>query len=90
MNIRTKPYDLNILNKNIIHCPCCNDILIKKIKMGSYLVDECGYCRYSDRPFTMRSSSLQSHYPDGCQCRYEEKQFIYIEIVELRINSTIR
>jgi hypothetical protein len=78
MEIRCEPYELLINDKNIINCIICNNLLIKEIKEGSYLINDCGYCRYSDRPFVIGSSSLYNHYPEGCTCEYGKKEFLYI------------
>jgi hypothetical protein len=75
MEIRCEPYELLINDKNIINCIICNNLLIKE---GSYLINDCGYCRYSDRPFVIGSSSLYNHYPEGCTCEYGKKEFLYI------------
>jgi hypothetical protein len=78
MDIRCEPNELLINDKNIINCTICNNLLIKEIKEGSYLINDCNYCRYSDRPFVMGSSSLYNHYPEGCTCEYGKKDFLYI------------
>lgn len=78
MEIITEPSFLNIKNIDETVCPFCNDSLKKEIKKGWYLAYECGYCSYSNRPFAMGSSSLESHYPEGCKCRYAEKDFMYL------------
>jgi len=73
-----EPSFLKINDINIINCPCCNEILNKEVKKGAYLINECGYCIYSDRPFTIGSSSLNQHYSNGCSCEYGEKDYTYI------------
>jgi len=78
MEIISVPYELNINDCNIINCKICNNFLIKEIKKGSYLINECGYCRYSDRPFALGSSSLNNHYSEGCTCKYDKKEYLYI------------
>lgn len=75
---RTEPFALRLENENVTHCPVCDTVLDKIYKLGSSLVKECGYCRYSDRPFCQGSVSLHSHYPEGCKCQYEDKNFLYI------------
>ena len=39
--------------------------------------DECGYCRYLDRPFGGCGSTAITHYK-GCSCRYEEKDCVVL------------
>lgn len=79
MEIRSEPYNLQIKDKDIMTCPCCNLLLQKEIRKGKYLIDdECGYCTYSDRPFASNSSSLYQHYPSGCSCTYGEQDYLYI------------
>lgn len=58
-------------------CYYCNSILLKQVKKSKYLKKECGYCRYSDRPFAMGSSTLENNY-SGCNCEYGEKDFNFI------------
>jgi hypothetical protein len=50
MEIRAEPYNLQIKDNNVEICPCCDTILQRNIRKGNYLIDECGYCRYLDRP----------------------------------------
>lgn len=76
MEIRCEPYNLNITS-DINNCPKCTSGLNKVIRDGNYLISECGYCRYSDRPFASCGSSLQNHFPEGCTCNYGIKQYIY-------------
>jgi hypothetical protein len=79
MENRFEPYNLQIKDINIDICPCCNSILQKEIRKGNYLINgECGYCRYSEKSFVTYSSSWQQHYPDGCTCKYGEKDYLYI------------
>jgi len=76
MEIETEPFSLKISDININNCPSCSSKLIKKEytrkeKIKTCLKcnwSECGWCRYSDRPFASFSSSLNNHYPDGCYC----------------------
>ena len=76
MEIETQPCTLKIIDININTCPYCSSELIKKkttrkVKIKTCLKcnwSECGYCRYSDRPFAIGSASLNTHYPDGCNC----------------------
>ena len=78
MEIRTDPSFLKLDNINIINCPYCDELLHKEVKEGKYLINECGYCRYSDRPFTIGSSSLNQHYSNGCSCEYSKQNYMYI------------
>lgn len=79
MENRFDPYNLQIKDTNSSTCPCCNSILQKEIRKGKYLINgECGYCRYSEKSFATYSSSWQQHYPNGCTCEYNEKDFLYI------------
>ena len=41
MDIRCEPNELLINDKNIINCTICNNLLIKEIKEGSYLINDC-------------------------------------------------
>ena len=78
MEIRREPYNLQINDNSDILCPCCNNILIKEIKKGNYLIDyECGYCRYLDRPFGGCGNTATAHYGE-CSCKYGEKDYIYV------------
>ena len=72
MEIRSEPSNLQINDNKTTVCPCCNIILQKEIKKGNYLIDdiECGYCRYSLRPFTGANSYWHERYPNGCYCNY--------------------
>lgn len=81
MEIRKDPYFLEIKDKDITLCPRCNYLLNKEIKKGKCLINECGYCRYSDRPFVCMSSSWQQHFPDGCTCVYEEQDILFVSCV---------
>jgi hypothetical protein len=79
MERRTEPYNLKININNDQLCQCCNNFLKYEIKKAKYQISkDCGYCVYSDRPFTTGSSSLHVHYPDGCTCEYDDKEFLYI------------
>ena len=84
MEIRREPYILYTLkvDSNNNACPCCNNILHKKIKRGKYLIGgECSNCRYYDnyldRPFGGCGNTASSHYGD-CSCEYGEKDYLYI------------
>ena len=72
MEIRKDPYFLEIKDKDITLCPRCNYLLNKEIKKGRCLINECGYCRYSDRPFVCMSSSWQQDFPDGFSDEFME------------------
>ena len=64
-----KPHFLSKIHKSSdTECKYCNNILIRKIKKKNILLQECGYCRYSMRPFVYCNSSWESHYPGGCSC----------------------
>ena len=76
MEIRREPYSLKV-DSNSNDCLCCNNKLDKEIKRGKYLIDECGYCRYSDRPFGGCGNTASSHY-GGCSCEYGEKDYLYM------------
>jgi hypothetical protein len=81
MEIISEPYNLNLTNEQD-RCQCCDLILEKEIKKGNYLIgNECGYCRYLDRPFGGCGNTALSHY-GGCTCEYTceygEKDYIYI------------
>lgn len=79
MEYRTKPSNLILKDEKQKECSCCNDTLIYEIKYGKYQIgNDCSYCRYLDRPFTLGSSSLENHYPDGCICEYGKKKYKYI------------
>jgi hypothetical protein len=79
IDTRFEPSELEKCNFDNVNCSQCNNILIKEYKLGKYQIGkDCGYCRYSDRPYTIGSSSLYSHYPNGCECEYGEKEFLYI------------
>ena len=68
MEIRTEPHTLKVNSNIITHCSCCNSILQQEIKSGKYLIgDECGYCRYLDRPFGGCGNTASSHY-GSCSC----------------------
>lgn len=55
-------------------CPDCNAQLIKEIKKGKRLIgSECGYCRYSDRPFAYGGSQRGE-----CSCEYAETEYVHI------------
>jgi len=77
MDIRVEPYNLKINDIIDDICPCCGVILQQNIRKGKYLIRECGYCRYLDRPFGFCGNTAQSHY-GGCSCEYEEKDYLYI------------
>ena len=76
MEIQLQPCNLQIGNTDI--CMCCNSATIKEIRKGSYLIHECGYCRYGSRPFAQCNDSWHQHFPDGCACEYGEKDYLYI------------
>ncbi len=77
MDIRTEPSILNV-DANVSSCPCCSNILQKDIKIGKYQIgDDCGYCRYLDRPFGGCGNTASVHYGD-CSCEYGEKKYLYI------------
>ncbi len=76
MDIRIEPFILKV-DKSTKYCPCCGGVLLKEIKLGEYLIRECGYCRYLDRPFAFCGNTASNHY-GGCECNYGEKEFIYI------------
>ena len=79
MEIRTEPYFLEIQNIETLNCPRCNDVLVKQIKHGKYLINgECSYCTYQDRPFATASPNWHHRFPDGCTCEYSEKEFMYV------------
>ncbi len=75
--IKTEPHNLCIKNRDISICPCCQTELEHVIKSGKYC-NECGYCRYGDRPFGMCGNSREGIYPEGCTCEYGEKDFLFI------------
>jgi hypothetical protein len=77
MEFRVEPYSLKIKDINIEICPCCDMILQQNIRKGNYLIRECGYCRYLDRPFGGCGNTALTHY-GGCSCEYGEKEFLYI------------
>jgi hypothetical protein len=78
MEIITNPHTLKV-DSNSNACNCCNNILDKEIKRGRYLIDECGNCRYLDRPFAgCGRATHHSNYDDGCSCEYGEKDYLYI------------
>lgn len=76
MEIETQPFTLKIIDININNCPSCSLKLIKKKTTRTEKIktclkcnwSECGWCSYSDRPFASGSSSLNNHYPNGCNC----------------------
>lgn len=78
MEIRTEPSILNVdINVNV--CPCCNNRLQQEIRSGKYLIgDECGYCRYFDRPFCVYGGNIASSHYGGCSCKYGKKDYLYI------------
>ena len=88
MEIRVEPYNLQIKDKNISNCQYCNFLLKKEIKIGSYLVEECAFCKYSDRAFATYSSSWQQHFPNGCTCEYKEKEYLYIICTNCKLNNS--
>ena len=77
MEIQTRPFNLDITDPNTKFCPKCNKQLDieqhtrrdKTCTCNACSWSECGYCRYSDRPFAMGSSSLANHYGGGCYCK---------------------
>lgn len=94
MDILVRPYFIRPLNKNSMICSICNSKLkkeIKKLKVKKNVCSfckswrECGYCRYSDRPFVIGSSLLNNHYPEGCtsakECNCVYEKFVYIFII---------
>lgn len=84
MKVRCEPFILEIKDKDIMYCPCCNNSLIKSVNKGHQLKggEECRYCRYSDRPFAYCSSSWQNHFPNGCYCEWEEIEYINIKCIK--------
>ena len=78
LEIRTDPYNLQINDDSIVYCPCCNNVLVKQVNKGNYLIDgDCGYCRYLDRPFGGCGNTAATHF-GGCSCEYGEKDYLYI------------
>ena len=69
MEIRTEPYNLQINDITVEICPCCDMILQRNIRNGNYLISECSYCRYLDRPFGGCGNTAEVHY-GGCSCKY--------------------
>jgi hypothetical protein len=61
MEIRKEPYNLQINDNTITLCPCCNFVVIKEIKKGKYLIDECYDCIKGTRPFSY-SSGLKNRF----------------------------
>jgi hypothetical protein len=78
MDFRTEPVNLQIKDINVDICPCCNMILQQNIRKGCYLIRECGYCRYLDRPFGGCGNRAKTHYGGECSCEYGEKDYLYI------------
>jgi len=76
MEIRTEPWALKVDRHDNV-CPCCSNALQQETKSGSYLIYECGYCRYLDRPFGGCGSTAETHY-GGCSCEYGNKDYLYI------------
>lgn len=69
METRTEPCNLKI-STDCTMCLCCNNILLKEIKIGKYLIGgECYNCNYGTRPFATSKSP--------CSCEYGEKEFLY-------------
>ena len=99
MEIKTQPSTLKIIDININNCPSCSLKLIKnkttrKEKIKTCLKcnwSECGECRYSDRPFAIGSSSLNNHYPYGCNCKSSpsicECEFKNIQVHNITCNN---
>jgi hypothetical protein len=76
MEIHCEPYQLQI--KDITaKCPCCEMILHHHIRKENYLINECSYCRYLDRPFGGCGNTAETHY-GGCSCEYGEKDYLYM------------
>jgi len=78
MEILKEPYNLQIDDNDISICGCCKNNLIKEVKKGNCLIgNECGYCRYLDRPFGGCGNTATAHY-GGCSCIYGKKDYMYI------------
>ena len=77
MEICSEPYNLQIKDINVVKCPCCDMILQQNIRKKNYLIRECSYCRYLDRPFGGCGNTAETHY-NGCSCEYGEKDYLYI------------
>ena len=89
MEIRIEPYTIKVDSESNV-CHCCNSLLHKEIKRGIYLIgDECGYCRYLDRPFGGCGNTASSHY-DGCSCEYGQKEFLYISCKKCSSPSCVK
>jgi hypothetical protein len=88
MEIRAEPYNLQIKDNNVEICPCCDTILQRNIRKGNYLIDECGYCRYLDRPFGGCGNTAETHY-GGCSCEYGEKDYLYITCEKCKSSKCI-
>ena len=73
MEIRSDPDNLQIKDDDIL-CPCCNTILQQNIKKGKYLISECYYCRYLERPFGGCGYTAKTQ----CSCEYGEKDYLYM------------
>lgn len=79
MNVITNPSDLRTDPKDNTLCSKCNTkLLLEEKKIHTQVGNDCGYCSYSMRPFTIGSSSLKKHYPDGCTCEYKEETELHI------------
>ena len=92
MDIISDPDNLQIKNSNTLICPCCNMPLHQEIRKKNYLIDrECGYCSYSNERFFMSSSSgREKHYPNGCSCKYVEKDYLYMSCENCKSSKCIK
>jgi len=77
LGIRVEPDNLYIKDITVEICPCCDMILQRNIRKGNYLIRECGYCRYLDRPFGGCGNTAETHYGE-CSCEYGEKDYLYM------------
>ena len=88
MEIRYEPFNLQINDITLVKCPCCDIILQQDIRKGNYLISECGYCRYLDRPFGGCGNTAESHY-GGCSCKYGEKDYLYMTCEKCKSSKCI-
>ena len=89
LEIRCEPYTLQIKDSTIVNCPCCDSTLQQHIRKGNYLIHECGYCVYLDRPFGGCGTTAESHY-GGCSCTYGEKMCLYISCEKCTSSTCIQ
>ena len=64
-------------------CPCCQGVLEKEVRSGSYLIKKCSNCRNNDRDYPWGNTggtwwAERSFSDETCSCTYGEKDFLYI------------